>query len=78
VAQSTAPWTDSYDRRTDPRGRVYFWLGDAGGRMAEDGPDTDLSALRAGFITITPLQYDLTQHAQLRHLSEAWNRPGNP
>ena len=74
VPQSTAPWTDSYDRRTDPRGRAYFWLGDAGGRAAEDGPDTDLMALRAGFITITPLQYDLTQYAQLRHLCETWER----
>lgn len=74
VAQSTAPWTDAYDRRTDPRGRAYFWLGDAGGRAAEDKPETDLVALRAGYVTITPLQYDLTQYAQLRHLTEAWPR----
>ncbi|HZR83146.1 MAG TPA: 5'/3'-nucleotidase SurE [Candidatus Binatia bacterium] len=72
VAQSTAPWTDTYDRRIDPRGRTYFWLGDAGGRMAEDNADTDLVALRAGFITVTPLQYDLTQYAQLGHLAGAW------
>jgi 5'/3'-nucleotidase len=72
VPQSTSPWTDTYDRRTDPRGRVYYWLGDTGGRAAEDGPDTDLMALRAGYITITPLQYDLTQYAQLRHLRETW------
>jgi len=72
VPQSTAPWTDTYDRRKDPRGRTYFWLGDAGGRAAEDDPDTDLMALRAGFVTITPLQYDLTQYAQLAHLQAAW------
>jgi len=71
VPQSTAPWTDTYDRRTDPRGRAYFWLTDQGGRMPEKG-DTDLSALREGYITITPLQYDLTQYAQLEHLRGAW------
>lgn len=76
VPQSTAPWTDTYDRRIDPRGRTYFWLGDAGGRTAEDDTDTDLNALRAGYITITPLQYDLTQQAQLRHLQKTWH-PSN-
>jgi 5'-nucleotidase len=74
VPQSTAPWTDTYDRRTDPRGRSYFWLTDQGGRQPEEG-DTDLSALREGYITITPLQYDLTQYAQLEHLRGAWGGP---
>jgi 5'-nucleotidase len=77
VPQSTRPWTDTYDRRTDPRGRSYFWLTDAGDREPEEH-DTDLSALRAGYVTITPLQYDLTQYAQLEHLSGIWNAPGEP
>jgi 5'-nucleotidase len=71
VPQSTAPWTDNYDRRTDPRGRAYFWLTDQGDREPES-EDTDLSALRAGYVTITPLQYDLTQYAQLEHLRRTW------
>ena len=75
VQQSTRPWTDTYDRRTDPRGRAYFWLTDQGDREPEEH-DTDLSALRDGFMTITPLQYDLTQYAQLKHLSSVWNAPG--
>ena len=72
VPQSTTPWTDSYDRRTDPRGRAYFWLSDQGDREPEEH-DTDLSALRDGYITVTPLQYDLTQYAQLEHLGSVWN-----
>ena len=76
VAQSTAPWTDVYDRRTDPRGRTYFWLGE-GGRLEEEDGDTDLMALRAGYVTITPLQYDLTQYAQLAHLKGAWGDPAD-
>jgi 5'-nucleotidase len=71
VQQSTAPWTDTYDRRTDPRGRAYFWLTDQGDREPES-EDTDLSALRAGYVTVTPLQYDLTQYAQLAHLRAVW------
>jgi 5'-nucleotidase len=71
VPQSTTPWTDTYDRRTDPRGRAYFWLSDQGDRQPEQHA-TDLSALRDGYITITPLQYDLTQYAQLDHLAASW------
>jgi 5'-nucleotidase len=65
VRQCTRPWVDTYEERTDPRGRKYYWnssvftLGDT-----ED--DTDVAALRDGYITITPLQFDLTHHLMLR------------
>lgn len=72
VRQSTAPWTDSYDRRADPRGRPYFWLTDQGERGRAEPPNTDLAALRAGFVTITPLQHDLTEYKQLDRLDRAW------
>ncbi len=78
VRQSTAPWTDVYDRREDPRGRSYFWLADSGERDASREPDTDLGALRAGFVTITPLQYDLTEYRRLRWLERHWNEEGAP
>lgn len=72
VRQSTAPWTDRYDRRADPRGRAYFWLTDEGERGGDPPEETDLSALRAGYVTITPLQHDLTQYEQLRRLENVW------
>ncbi|MGH7215239.1 MAG: 5'/3'-nucleotidase SurE, partial [Tepidisphaeraceae bacterium] len=67
VRQCVRPWADTYERRTDPRGRDYFWnssvftLGDT-----ED--DTDVAALRDGYITVTPLQFDLTHY----HLMREW------
>ncbi|MEA2710277.1 MAG: 5/3-nucleotidase [Phycisphaerales bacterium] len=67
VRQCTRPFIDQYERRTDPRGREYFWnssvfsLGDT-----ED--DTDVAALRDKFICITPLQFDLTHH----DMTERW------
>ena len=73
VRQSTTPWTDTYDHRKDPRGRSYFWLMDAGGREDESLPETDLMALRAGYVTVTPLQYDLTQYARLDELRGDWD-----
>lgn len=48
----------------DPRGRKRYWIA-AVGENADDGPDTDFAAVEAGFVSITPLQTDLTRHAAL-------------
>ncbi|MBD3898173.1 5'/3'-nucleotidase SurE [Halomonas sp. ML-15] len=46
----------------DPRGRERYWIA-AAGENADDGPDTDFAAVEAGYVSITPLQTDLTRHA---------------
>lgn len=68
VRQCTRPWTDTYERRRDPRGREYFW-NNTTFRLGETDKDTDVAALRDGYITITPLQFDLTDHG----LMDKWN-----
>lgn len=51
-------------RDKDPRGRTIFWIGPAG--PEEDaGEGTDFYAVRNGFVSVTPLQVDLTRHAAL-------------
>ena len=69
VPQNVAPYVENFVRRVNPRGRTYFWLGNDFG-CPDPHPDTDEFALREGFITITPLQFDLTQHALLKPLRE--------
>jgi 5'-nucleotidase len=64
VPQNVAPYLEQFDRRKDPRGRVYFWS-TPGGDCPEPHPDTDEAALSEHYITVTPLQFDLTHHAQL-------------
>lgn len=64
--QCTRPWPDSYERRTDPRGREYFWVSTVFSLWTID-PDTDVAALSEGFVTITPLEFDLTNHRQMSH-----------
>ncbi|HEX8341900.1 MAG TPA: 5'/3'-nucleotidase SurE [Tepidisphaeraceae bacterium] len=59
--QCTRPWTDTYEKRLDPRGRAYFWNSSVF-RLGETESDTDVAYLRDGYITVTPLQYDLTRH----------------
>ncbi len=56
-------------RDKDPRGRTIFWVGPAG--PEEDaGEGTDFHAVRNGFVSITPLQVDLTRHAALQATTE--------
>jgi 5'-nucleotidase len=54
---------------TDPRGRTIYWVGPAGPEQ-DAGPGTDFYALRNGYVSITPLQVDLTRHAALGSLGE--------
>ena len=60
-------------RMPDPRGDSVYWVGPSGTEQ-DAGPGTDFDALRAGFVSVTPLHVDLTRHQTLspaaRWLSE--------
>jgi 5'-nucleotidase len=56
------------DERTDPRGKPYYWIGgDAPTGVPERG--TDVGALAEGFVSVTPLQLDLTAYRALTDLN---------
>jgi 5'-nucleotidase len=64
------------DERIDPRGRPYYWIGgDAPTGVAESG--TDVGALAAGFVSVTPLQLDLTAYRAISNLN-TWNWRSQP
>ncbi len=46
---------------TDPRGRPIYWVGPAGPEQ-DAGPGTDFYAVREGFVSVTPIQVDLTRY----------------
>ena len=56
-------------KSVDPRGRPIYWVGPAGPEQ-DAGPGTDFHAVRANFVSITPLQVDLTRHGALGPLTE--------
>lgn len=59
-------------RGKDPRGKSYFWLSKAGEpAMADEG--TDFHAIKEGYISITPLTLDMTDHHQLSLLTQLIN-----
>lgn len=64
-------YVDSLTRATDPRGRPYYWIG--GGGVEWTAPEgTDFHAVERGYISVTPLHLDLTNHALLADV-ERWN-----
>jgi 5'-nucleotidase len=64
---------DKVDKRTDPRGRSYYWIiGDSPTGINERG--TDIGALSEGYVSITPLQLDLTAYNLMSEMNSwEWN-----
>jgi 5'-nucleotidase len=57
---------------SDPRGRPIYWVGPPGAEQ-DAGPGTDFNAIRRRYISVTPIQIDLTRHTALDNLSQ-WLR----
>ncbi len=69
--QGLRVYRDALVRREDPRGRPYYWIGgETPTGVSESG--TDFWALREGYVSVTPLQLDLTAHQHMPAL-EAWD-----
>jgi 5'-nucleotidase len=68
VPQNLAAYEETFDRRKDPRGRLYFWTG-ASFHCPDPHPDSDVTTLAEGFITVTPLQFNLTNAGLLRDMT---------
>jgi len=68
VPQSTRGWADRYERRRDPRGRLYFWLATEPVNSVGFHEQTDEKAIDDGYVTITPLKMDLTNTELLETL----------
>ena len=66
--QANAYWQERFDKRTNPLGRDYYWL--TGEFVNEDkGEDTDEWALQQGFVSVVPVQFDLTAHHAINGLN---------
>ena len=59
--QGLRVYRDALDERIDPRGKPYYWIGGEA-PTGVDEPGTDFGALTQGYVSITPLQLDLTNY----------------
>ena len=66
--QANAHWVEDFDKRTNPQGRDYYWLTGKFENL-DQGEDTDLCALENGYISIVPVQFDLTAHHVINEIN---------
>jgi 5'-nucleotidase len=67
--QNKGYWREEFDKRTDPAGKNYFWLTGFFHNTEPEATDTDEWALSNNFVSIVPLQTDLTCHNTLKVLN---------
>jgi len=68
--QGTAGYREVIERRVDPRGREYYWLGGEL-QFSRESPGSDSVALEEGYCSLTPLRFDLTDEEGL-NLLRSW------
>jgi 5'-nucleotidase len=66
--QGRARFQETFLKRADPRGKVYYWMD--GDKVPLEETETDGTALHEGFITVTPIHLDFTHYAFMKELSQ--------
>lgn len=66
--QARAIWKEKFDKRKTPQGKDYYWLT---GKFVnyDNGSDTDEWALKEGYVSVVPVQFDLTAHHYMQQLN---------
>lgn len=70
--QNMGHWIEEFDKRTDPVGREYYWLTGSFHNSEPDADDTDEWALKNNYVSVVPMQTDLTCY-QTRKIMEQWD-----
>ncbi|WP_445710563.1 5'/3'-nucleotidase SurE [Flavobacterium sp.] len=69
--QAKAAWVEKFDKRTNPQGKEYYWLTGEFVNL-DKGEDTDEWALKNGYVSVVPVQFDLTAYHAIQTLN-SWN-----
>ncbi len=66
--QTKGVWKEEYDKRVDPHDRDYYWLTGNFNNYESDAEDTDEWALKNNYVSIVPVQIDLTSYSVIESL----------
>jgi len=70
--QAYAKYEEDFDERLDPHGRKYYWLtGEF--KNFDPGEDTDVWALEHNYVSVVPVQFDLTNYTLKKELEKTWD-----
>lgn len=69
--QGVGHWEDEFIERQDPSGRSYYWMSGSFGEM-DKAEDSDSWALMHNYVSVVPVQYDMTAHRELTGL-QTWD-----
>lgn len=70
--QAYAKYDEDFDERLDPHGRKYYWLtGEF--KNFDNGEDTDVWALEHNYVSVVPVQFDLTNYTLKNELEKTWD-----
>ncbi len=72
--QSKVKFKDIFIKRVDPRGREYYWMDGDYEAVDDDDPDSDFTALRNNFISITPIHHDMTDYGKIELFKEIFSK----
>jgi len=66
-------YENMFEQHVDPRGRTYYWLG---GDIIEEEqePDSDVAAINANYISVTPIHFDLTDYKLIAEFKEKFHQ----
>lgn len=70
--QNKGTWREEFEKRTDPRGVDYYWLTGYFLNEEPEATDTDEYWLNQGYISVVPVQVDLTSYTELERI-KSWN-----
>jgi 5'-nucleotidase len=65
---ASANWVEEFEERIDPSGRPYYWLTGKFVNLEEGNPETDLYLNKEGYVTVVPIDFDMTNHTQVKNL----------
>lgn len=78
TTQGRRQYVDRIEKRADPQGRPYYWLG---GSLAEEAqgaePGSDVRAVADGYVSLTPIHLDMTAYPLMAHLRAWEERPAD-
>jgi len=66
--QANAKWAEEFDERLDPHKRKYYWLTGVF-QINDQGEDTDVWALEHQYVSVVPVQFDMTAHYAIQLLN---------